>query len=97
MTTLRREFINRIDELVTFNDLDEAVIGRIVDLQLGQLVEKLAQQDIHLTVSDEVRSYLVRNGYDPQYGARPFRWNLHLSVLGPEPSGGSFPPQVAFH
>ena len=68
---LRPEFINRIDEIVTFNDLNEDVIRKIVDIQLNKVFERLAEQNITLEVDQTVKDYLVKNGYVPEYGARP--------------------------
>ena len=80
-THLRPEFINRIDEIIYFNDLDQKVIRQIVDLQLDQLLETLKQQRVELTIEEEVKTYLTRNGYEPQYGARPIKRIIKQKIL----------------
>jgi ATP-dependent Clp protease ATP-binding subunit ClpB len=68
------EFINRIDEIIRFRSLTEEDLGRIVDIQLQRLAERLAaQRRLSLDVSPEARAWLARTGYDPVYGARPLR------------------------
>ena len=70
---LRPEFVNRIDDIVEFRALTEADLGRIVDIQLRSLVDRLAQRRIALTVTDAARQRLARDGYDPAFGARPLK------------------------
>jgi ATP-dependent Clp protease ATP-binding subunit ClpB len=78
---MRPEFLNRIDEIMTFNDLSTEVIRKIVDLQLNQVDAMLAQQNMELEVDPEVREYLTRNGYDPEYGARPIKRIIKREIL----------------
>ncbi len=78
---LRPEFINRIDEIVTFNDLNEDVIRKIVDIQLNKVFERLAEQNITLEVDQTVKDYLVKNGYVPEYGARPINRIIKRKIL----------------
>ena len=78
---LRPEFINRIDEIVTFNDLNEDVIRKIVDIQLNKVFERLAEQNITLEVDQTVKDYLVKNGYVPEYGARPINRIIKRNIL----------------
>ncbi len=78
---LRPEFINRIDEIVTFNDLNEAVIHKIVDIQLNKIYKRLAEQNIVLEVDQSVKDYLVKNGYVPEYGARPINRIIKREIL----------------
>jgi ATP-dependent Clp protease ATP-binding subunit ClpB len=72
-TRFRPEFLNRIDEIVVFHALTQDHLRRIVDLQLEQVRRRLAERRISLEVGPEVRDVLAREGYDPQYGARPLR------------------------
>jgi len=96
-TYLRPEFINRIDEIIYFNDLDQEVIRQIVELQLHQVLDTLKQQQVELTIEEGVKAYLTRNGYEPQYGARPIKRIIKQKILYPvgaghvgEPGGKAF-------
>lgn len=80
-TALRPEFINRIDDIIFFNDLQEDVIRGIVDLQLKLLHQQLDEQHVTLTVDESVREYLTRNGYEPEYGARPIKRSIKREIL----------------
>ena len=71
--SVRPEFLNRIDEIVVFRPLTRGEIRAIVDLQLRQLRERLAGQKIDMEVTDAARDYLSREGYSPDFGARPLR------------------------
>jgi len=70
---LRPEFLNRIDEIIVFRPLSEEQLAEIVGLQLRGLAARLAAQGIGLEVTDEARRYLAREGYSPDFGARPLR------------------------
>jgi ATP-dependent Clp protease ATP-binding subunit ClpB len=67
------EFLNRIDEIVTFRSLTEDDLGRVVDIQLADLDRRLADRRLTLSVTDEARRWLAERGYDPAYGARPLK------------------------
>jgi ATP-dependent Clp protease ATP-binding subunit ClpC len=69
----RPEFINRIDQIVVFHSLGKEELYRIVDLMLNQVRMRLSEQKIELVISDEVRDFLLKEGYDEEYGARPLR------------------------
>ncbi len=69
----RPEFVNRIDDIVTFGELAPEHLARIVDLQIDRLADRLAERRIGLVVDDEVRAKLAADGYDPAYGARPLK------------------------
>ncbi|GCE22539.1 AAA family ATPase [Dictyobacter kobayashii] len=69
----RPEFINRIDQIVVFHTLGREELYQIVDLLLAQVRGRLQEQQIELTVSDEVRDFLLKVGFDEEYGARPLR------------------------
>src|SRR5207253_542113 len=71
--TIRPEFLNRIDEIVMFRPLMKKQIREIVDLQLKELRQLLAQKEILLDVTDAALDYLGEQGFDPQYGARPLK------------------------
>ncbi|HXF81832.1 MAG TPA: ATP-dependent chaperone ClpB, partial [bacterium] len=78
--TLRPEFLNRIDEIVVFRPLTRREIRAIVDLQLRQLAARLAEQKITVEVSEAARDYLGREGYNPDFGARPLRRLIQREV-----------------
>ena len=69
----RPEFLNRVDEIITFKALDLASIKDIVRLALKSVEEKLKDRYIQLDFSEDVIKYLAENAYEPQYGARPLR------------------------
>jgi ATP-dependent Clp protease ATP-binding subunit ClpB len=72
-TQFRPEFLNRIDETIIFHCLDRTQLRQIVNLQLTQLQQLLAEQNLTLDVTVAAQDYLVEVGYDPAYGARPLR------------------------
>jgi ATP-dependent Clp protease ATP-binding subunit ClpC len=74
------EFINRIDQIVVFHSLGKTELYRIVDLLLNQVRARLSEQQIELGVSDEARDFLLREGYDEEYGARPLRRAIQTYV-----------------
>jgi ATP-dependent Clp protease ATP-binding subunit ClpC len=69
----RPEFLNRIDELIVFHPLAEEHIQQIVDLLSEDLRKRLKEQDIHFVLSQEAKAFLAKEGFDPQYGARPLK------------------------
>ncbi len=77
----RPEFINRLDEIITFDILSPETIRRIVGLQVEDVKRRLAKKDIVLTVSDEVLEYLAKEGYDPKFGARPLKRVIQSKIL----------------
>ena len=79
----RPEFINRIDEIVLFHALDEAHIRQIVEIQLRGLLKRLSDRKITVELSDAAKDFLVREGYDPVYGARPLKRALQRRLLDP--------------
>jgi len=71
--TFKPEFLNRIDDTVIFHRLSKADIGRIVELQVSQLVGRVQERGIEIELSEEARTLLGNLGYDPTYGARPLK------------------------
>jgi ATP-dependent Clp protease ATP-binding subunit ClpB len=71
--TFKPEFLNRIDDTVIFHRLSKADIGRIVELQVSQLVGRVRERGIEIELSDDARALLGNLGYDPIYGARPLK------------------------
>jgi len=76
----RPEFINRIDQIVVFHSLGKEELYRIVDLLLNQVRVRLSDQGIGLVVSDEARDFLLKEGFDEEYGARPLRRAIQTYV-----------------
>ena len=74
------EFINRIDQIVVFHSLGKAELYRIVDLLLDQVRARLSDQQIELVITDEARDFLLQEGYDEEYGARPLRRAIQTYV-----------------
>jgi ATP-dependent Clp protease ATP-binding subunit ClpB len=81
--TFRPEFLNRIDEIVTFRQLTREELTEIVDLQATGLRARLAERGIDLELTDAARALLVEHGYDPAYGARPLRRTIQREVENP--------------
>src|SRR6201984_3596650 len=79
----RPEFLNRIDEIVTFNPLGKAELERIVDLLLRSVEKLLVERKITLELTPAAKELLVREGYDPAYGARPLRRTIQRLVQDP--------------
>jgi len=79
----RPEFLNRIDEIIIFHPLEKEHIKRIVDLQFANLKKRLAERRIDVELTDAARELLVREGYDPFYGARPLKRTIQRMVLDP--------------
>lgn len=70
---LRPEFINRLDEIVMFNNLDERTCRLILNNELKKFVNRMKLRDVQLTISNQVRSLLMEHGFDSKFGARPLR------------------------
>ncbi len=71
--TFKPEFLNRIDDIVIFHRLSKTDIGRIVELQVEQLIGRVRERGIEVELSDDARTLLGNLGYDPTYGARPLK------------------------
>ena len=78
--TFKPEFLNRLDEVVTFDALTPEELTHIVDLQLALLEKRLAVRRISITVTDAAKRWLAETGYDPAYGARPLRRLIQTSI-----------------
>ncbi len=79
----RPEFLNRIDEVIVFRPLDREDLRQIVEIQLRQVRERLAEQKISLEVTDAARDLLAELGFDPNFGARPLKRVIQRTVLDP--------------
>ena len=74
------EFLNRLDEIITFEQLDLTAIRKIVDIELSGLLKRVADLGYTLTVTDETKDKLAREGYDIQYGARPLKRAIQTHI-----------------
>ena len=79
-TSFRPEFLNRLDEIVFYKPLQKSEIGKIVDLMLERLKKRLESRELSLEVTDKAKEYIIENGYDPVYGARPLKRFIQHSV-----------------
>ncbi|MDR2499577.1 MAG: ATP-dependent chaperone ClpB [Treponema sp.] len=79
----RPEFLNRIDETVIFNRLGKGEIGKIVDIQIKRLAERLAERKIELRLTAEAKTFLAERGYDPLFGARPLKRAIQADLENP--------------
>lgn len=77
------EFINRIDDIVSFEPLTRDDLIPIVDIQLESLRQRLADKDLHLEITDEAKTLLANQGYDPAYGARPLKRTIQRQLSDP--------------
>ena len=77
------EFLNRIDDIIFFHALRREDIRAIIDIQLDQLLKRLADRKLRLVLSDAARDLIVEEGYDPVYGARPLKRTLQRRLLDP--------------
>jgi ATP-dependent Clp protease ATP-binding subunit ClpC len=81
--TFRPELLNRIDEIIVFDPLTEDDLKQIVDLLLNDVRDRLAERNVGLELTDGAKAQLVREGYDPVYGARPLRRTIERRVASP--------------
>ena len=91
----RPEFLNRIDETIVFAHLTQEEIRQIVDLMLKDLFKRLAERELSVEVTDEVKDHLAKNGYSEAYGARPLRRLIQRKIednLAEEILSGKYAP-----
>jgi ATP-dependent Clp protease ATP-binding subunit ClpC len=81
--TFRPELLNRIDEIIVFDPLTESDLKQIVELLLQDVRERLADRQVDLELTEAAKEELVREGYDPVYGARPLRRPIERRVANP--------------
>jgi ATP-dependent Clp protease ATP-binding subunit ClpC len=77
------EFLNRIDEVVVFDILSKEAIKEIVGIRINNILARLQEKGISVSINDDALSYLARVGYNPQYGARPLNRLIQAKVLNP--------------
>jgi ATP-dependent Clp protease ATP-binding subunit ClpC len=81
--TFRPEFLNRLDEIIVFHELNEEQLRQVVDLLAKELQKRLAERKLSVEFTEKAKSWLAKEGYDPVYGARPLRRALEKYVENP--------------
>ncbi|NLP14179.1 MAG: AAA domain-containing protein [Clostridium sp.] len=76
----RPEFLNRIDEIIVFNELNQEELRQIIDLMLKDVVDEVENKNMNISFSDEVKKFILEKGYDPKYGARPLRRTIQKYI-----------------
>lgn len=79
----RPEFLNRLDDIIVFDVLSQAVVRSIAAIQIQIVANRLKEKDIEMEVSDAALDHLAKEGYDPQYGARPIKRLIQTKILNP--------------
>ncbi len=79
----RPEFLNRMDEIINFNPLERSDLFRIIDIEMAKVEERIRTRGLVLHLSDKARDFLIDNGFNPQYGARPLRRAIERFVEDP--------------
>ncbi len=79
-SSFRPEFLNRLDDIIFYKPLSKAEIGKIVDLLLEGLKNRLKQKDLYLEITKPAKDFIIENGYDPIYGARPLKRYIQANV-----------------
>jgi ATP-dependent Clp protease ATP-binding subunit ClpB len=79
----RPEFLNRVDDIIIFHSLDEKQLSKIVEVQLHRVEQRLAQQQLTLEVDRSAQQLIAKEGYDPQFGARPLKRTIQDLLLDP--------------
>lgn len=74
------EFLNRLDEIITFDQLDNTAIRKIVDIELSRLFKRINDMGYAVEISDEAKTLLANKGYSPQYGARPLKRAIQIYI-----------------
>jgi len=82
-SSFRPEFLNRVDDIILFKPLLLGEIGRIIDLQISELDRRLAEQDLHITLTDAAREFIANSAYDPVFGARPLKRYISRALETP--------------
>ena len=81
--TFKPEFLNRIDEIIIFNNLTSEHLKQIVDIQLGLLKKRIAERKLFIELTETAVEFIVRHGYDPMYGARPLKRAIQRHIQDP--------------
>ncbi|MFZ5987072.1 MAG: AAA family ATPase [Bacillota bacterium] len=78
--TFRPEFLNRIDEIIVFNELSRDELRQIVDLMLKEILSEVENKNMTIEIKDSVKEFILHKGYDPKYGARPLRRTIQKYI-----------------
>ena len=81
--TFAPEFLNRIDEIITFNSLNKEDIMKIVDIEFEKVLERIRTMDYELEITETAKEYISEKGYDPEYGARPLKRAIQRYIEDP--------------
>jgi len=81
--SFRPEFLNRIDEIIIFNNLTKEHLKEIVEIQLGSLRNRLSERKMNIELTDSAKEHLIKKGYDPVYGARPLKRVIQKEIQNP--------------
>ena len=79
----RPEFLNRVDDIIIFHSLDEKQLSSIVDIQLKRLQKRLEQQKLNIELDTPAKRLLAKEGFDPQFGARPLKRAIQEKLIDP--------------
>ncbi|MEM7589400.1 MAG: ATP-dependent chaperone ClpB [Myxococcota bacterium] len=82
-STFRPEFLNRIDDIITFHSLQAKQLRAVIDIQLQRIEQRLRRRELNLQISNDAKDHLAQLGYDPTYGARPLQRTLQRRLLDP--------------
>ena len=77
----RPEFLNRIDDVIVFDNLNEEQVREIAGLQLARVTQRLAAKDITLSITDAAKKLIAKEGFDPAFGARPLKRFIQNAIL----------------
>ncbi len=75
------EFLNRVDDIIMFESLSKSDLGKIVNMQLNQIKQRLSEKQIDIAFTENLQKYLAGKGYDPAYGARPLKRVIQNEIL----------------
>ena len=81
--TFAPEFLNRIDDVIQFNSLDKVAISKIIDIELKGLFDRIKEMNYDITISEKAKDYIIENGYDLKFGARPLKRAIQKYVEDP--------------
>jgi len=79
----RPEFLNRIDEIIIFDPLTEDDLKKIIELMIRDVDQRLSEHGVHVELTEAAKGQLVKEGYDPNFGARPLRRTIQRRVENP--------------
>ncbi|HBI26102.1 MAG: ATP-dependent chaperone ClpB [Candidatus Wolfebacteria bacterium GW2011_GWC2_39_22] len=79
--TFRPEFLNRLDEIIVFNPLTPKEIEQIIEIQINEVLQRLALRNMNVTIDASVKKYIAEHGFNPDYGARPIKRLIQKTIL----------------